>query len=180
MARKRITSRPGLFGTVYYYDENGKPVGKSRPGLLEGTRVYTDQNGKYAGKSRPGFLAKEVFTDADHNHITSYEGLCGDIHFQNGVPVGHTRPGFFGFDRTTIETDDDDSFEEEYYEEDYFTEGITEEWDETEDDDLCEDDHEEHTQQASQYTIVKNLQLFALCLVTCVVIACIYAIVRLN
>ena len=179
MARKRITSRPGLFGTVYYYDENGKPVGKSRPGLLEGTRVYTDQNGKYAGKSRPGFLAKEVFTDADHNHITSYEDLCGDIHFQNGVPIGHTRPGFFGFDHTTIETDDDSS-EEEYYEEDYFTEDITEEWDETEADDLCEDDYEEHTSQVSQYTVVKNLQLFVLCLVICMVIACIYAIVRLN
>ena len=173
MAKKRITSRPGLFGTVYYYDENGKPVGKSHPGLFEGTRVYIDQNGQYAGKSRPGFLAKEVFTDADHNHITSYEGLCGDIHFQNGVPVGHTRPGFFGFDHTTIETDDDSS-EAEYCEEDYFTEDITE------DDDLCEDDYDEHTQQASQYTIVKNLQLFALCLVVCVVIACIYAIVRLN
>ena len=179
MARKRITSRPGLFGTVYYYDENGKPVGKSRPGLLEGTRVYTDQNGKYAGKSRPGFLAKEVFTDADHNHITSYEGLCGDIHVQNGVPIGHTRPGFFCLEHTTLEAEDELP-EEEYYEEDYFVENITEEWHEIEDDDLCEDDYEEHTPQVSQYTVVKNLQLFVLCLVICAVIACIYAIVRLN
>ena len=64
MARKYVKRRPGLFGMVYYYDENGNPVGKSRPGLIEGTRVYTDQNGGYTGKSRPGFLAKSVFTNA--------------------------------------------------------------------------------------------------------------------
>ena len=90
-----------------------------------------------------------------------------------------TKPAFFGFEHTTLETDDDSS-EEEFHDEDYCAEDIVEEWDETEDDDLCEDDYEEHTQQASQYTIVKNLQLFVLCLVICMVIACIYAIVRLN
>lgn len=58
MARKYVKSRPGLIGMVYYYDENGKPIVKSRPGLIEGIRVYTDQNGRYAGKSRPGFLSK--------------------------------------------------------------------------------------------------------------------------
>lgn len=58
MARKYVKSRPGLFGMVYYYDENGRSIGKSRPGLIEGTRVYTDQNGRYAGKSRPGFYPK--------------------------------------------------------------------------------------------------------------------------
>ena len=179
MAKKRITSRPGLFGTVYYFDENGNPVGKSRPGLFEGTRVYTDQNGQYAGKSRPGFLAKEVFTDADHNHITSYEGLCGDIHFKNGSPIGHTRPGFFGFKHTTLEAENELP-EEEYYEEDYFTEDIAEEWEESEDDDLYEVDHKDYPPQVSQCTVVKNLQLFVLCLVVCMVIACIYAIVRLN
>ena len=71
MARKRITSRPGLFGTVYYYDENGRPVGKSRPGLLDGTRVYTDQNGQYAGKSRPGFLAKEKLLSPESDNATN-------------------------------------------------------------------------------------------------------------
>ena len=161
MARKRITSRPGLFGTVYYYDENGKPVGKSRPGLFEGTRVYTDPNGRYAGKSRPGFFAKEVFTDADHNNITSYESICGEVHFQDGAPIGHTRPGFFGFEYTTLEAEDELS-EEEYYEED----------------EPCEIDYKELTSQASQYTVVKNLQLFVLCIVICIVIACIYAIAQ--
>ena len=130
MAKKRITSKPGLFGTVYYYDEKGRPVGKSRPGLFEGTRVYTDQNGRYAGKSRPGFFAREVFTDADHNHITSYKGLAGDLHFRNGVPIGQTTPGFFGLKHTTLEA------EEELLEDDYFEEDITEEWEETKEDEF--------------------------------------------
>ena len=156
---------------VYYYDENGKPVGKSRPGLVEGTRVYTNQNGKYAGKSRPGFLAKEVFTDTEHNHITSYDSLCGEIHFKNGVPVGHTRPGFFDSEYTSVETED------ESYEADYFEEDLT---DSFEDAGIEEEDYMESDSKASQYTVVKNLQMFALCLVICMIIACIYAIVRFN
>lgn len=171
MAKKRIISRPGLFGTVYYYDENGNPIGKSRPGLLEGTRVYTNQNGRYAGKSRPGLLAKEVFTDREHNHGSSYDSLCGEVHFKNGVPVGHSRPDFFGAEYTTLETED------ESYEEDYFEENLIEEAEEHESEEI---ECEEYNPKASQYTVVRNLQLFALCLVICMVIACIYAIVRFD
>ena len=107
MAKKRIKSRPGLFGVVYYYDENGKPIGKSRPGLIEGTRVYTDQNGGYAGRSRPGFLSKEVFTDADHDHITSYDSICGEVHFKDGAPIGYTNPGILGTSYTSLEIQDE-------------------------------------------------------------------------
>ena len=176
MGRKHVKSRPGLFGTVYYYDEHGNPIGMSRPGLLEGTRVYTDENGRYAGKSRPGFFAKEVFTDTDNNHITSYDSLCGEVHFKNGVSIGHTRQGFFDSAYTTLEAEDK-GHEEEAYEEDYFEEDLidTFEGDETEEADYVEDDP-----KASQYTVVKNLQLFVLCLVICIVIACVYAIVRFN
>ena len=106
MARKRIKSRHGLFGTVYYYDESGNRIGKSRPGLLDGSRVYTDRNGRYAGKSRSGIFAEEVFEDTDHNRVTSYDGLFGEVHFKNGVPVGDTKPGFFGCGYTTLETGD--------------------------------------------------------------------------
>ena len=171
MARRHIKSRPGLFGTVYYYDENGNPIGKSRPGLLEGTRVYTDQNGRYAGKSRPGFLAKEVFTDTEHNHITAYDSLCGEVHFKNGVPVGHSRPGFFDTEYTTLETEDE-SYEGEAYAEDLI--------DYVEDVRAEEKDYTEDDTRVSQYTVVKNLQLFVLCLVICMIIACVYAIVRFN
>ena len=160
MGRRRVKSRPGLFGTVYYYDEHGNPIGKSRPGLLEGTRVYTDENGRYAGKSRPGFLAKEVFTDTEHNHITSYDSLCGEVHFKNGVPVGRTRPGFFDSAYTALEAEDEGNEAEVYASE--------------------EKEREEHDPKASQYAVMRNLQLFILCLISCVVIACICAIVRFN
>lgn len=176
MGRRHVKSRPGLFGTVYYYDEHGNPIGKSRPGLLEGTRVYTDENGRYAGKSRPGFFAKEVFTDADHNHITSYDSLCGEVHFKNGVPVGHTRPGFFDSAYTTLEVEDE-SDEEGLYDEDYFEGDLA---DSFEDDEAEEADCVEDDPKVSQYTVVKNLQMFVLCLVICMIIACVYAIVRFN
>lgn len=173
MAKKRITSRPGLFGTVYYYDENGRPVGKSRPGLLEGTRVYTDQNGRYAGKSRSGFLAKEVFTDTEQNRITSYDSLLGEVHFKNGTPVGHTRPGFFDSACTTLDDED------EYYEEDPYIEE-EELFDSYEDQGIEEAEYEEYSPEITQQTVVRNLQLFVLCLVICMVIAVIYAIIKFN
>lgn len=176
MGRKHVRSRPGLFGTVYYYDEYGNPIGKSRPGLLEGTRVYTDENGRYAGKSRPGFFAKEVFTDTDNNHITSYDSLCGEVHFKNGVPIGHTRPGFFDSAYTTLEAEDE-GYEEEAYEEDYFEEDLI---DSFEGDEIEEAGYVEDDPKVSQYTVVKNLQMFVLCLVICMIIACVYAIVRFN
>lgn len=180
MASRNIKSRPGLFKTIYYYDEHGNPIGKSRPGLLEGTRVYTDQNGRYAGKSRPGFLAKEVFADADHNHITSYDSLFGKVHFKNSVPIGHTRPGFFDSAYTTLEEEDDVSNEE------YCEDSFEEEWMEDQeysDDSVYEIDTESYegdTPTVSQYTVVKNLQLVVLCLVICMVIACVYAVIRFN
>ena len=107
MAKKRIKSRPGLFGMTYYYDENGKQIGKSRPGLLVGTRVYTDQNGNYAGWSRPGFLAKEVFIGADHEHVTTYDSFFGEVHFKHGRPIGKTRPGFFDQAYTSLDLDEE-------------------------------------------------------------------------
>lgn len=180
MARKRIKSRPGLLGTVYYYDENGNPIGKSRPGLIEGTRVYTDQNGSYAGKSRPGFLVKEVFTDTENNHITSYDSLCEEVHFKNGSPVGHTRPRFFDSEYTTLDIGDEDP-DEVYFEEDYLEEDLLDEIEEHEDANTDVAGYEkQYSPKTFQYTVVKNLQLFVLCLVICMVIACIYAIVRFN
>lgn len=117
MARKRIYSRPGLFGTVSYYDGQGNYIGKSRPGLLEGTRVFSDRNGRYAGTSRPGFLAKEVFSGTDRNRITTYGGFLGDVHFKNGVPIGSSHPGIFSSSCTTLETEEMEEVWEEPWEE---------------------------------------------------------------
>ena len=167
MAKKRIKSRQGLFGTVYYYDENGNPIGKSRPGLISGTKVYTDQNGRYSGKSRPGFLPKEVFTDPMDNQITSYDSIGGEIHFKNGAPVGHTKQGFFDTAYTELE---DECDEEALYEEELIVESK---------DDFAEAS-EEFGSDVSRHTVIKNLFLFALSLVICAVIACVYAIIKFN
>ena len=111
MAKKRIKSRPGFFGITYYYDENGKQLGKSRPGLLGGTRVYTDPNGNYAGWSRPGLFAKEVFIGRNNKCITSYDAFLGDAHFKNGRPMGMTRQGLFDCTYTTLDTEEENEEE---------------------------------------------------------------------
>ena len=61
MAGKWSESRPGLFGTVRYYNEKGKMIAKSRSGLIDGTRVYTDKDGKYIGKSRLGLFGNFTY-----------------------------------------------------------------------------------------------------------------------
>ena len=65
MAR-RIISRPGLGGYTRYY-EDGKYIGKSRPGLLPDTEVFFDAEGKRIGTSRPGLF--------DTQHIVLEEEL---------------------------------------------------------------------------------------------------------
>lgn len=159
MARRRIKSRPGLFGMTYYYDEKGTPIGKSRPGLLEGTRVYTDLQGNYVGKSRPGILAKEVYMDAEQNQITSYEGLLGDVHYQNGVPIGHTSPGFFDSAYTTLEENEEISQEEDPW------------FDETEDEeeDSAEMEEKNLSDPPAEH-IIRNILLFLACFVVCAVV----------
>ena len=188
MAKRRIKSRPGLFGMVYYYDENGNPIGKSRPGLSDGTRVYMDQNGRYAGKSRPGFLAKEVFTDTDNNHIISYDSLFGEVHYKNGKPIGHSRPGFFDSEYTTLEEEDEyyeeDILEDEFYEDEDLLDDEYDEEDEHMEDNIEEyygdTESEAHSPKVTQYTVVRNLQFFFLSIVICMVIAVIYAIIKFN
>ena len=49
-----------------------------------------------------------------------------------------------------------------------------------EDEDIEETEYDEYSPEVSQHTIVRNLQLFVLCLVICMVIAVVYAIVKFN
>lgn len=107
MAKKRITSKHGLFGMVYHYDENGKCVGKSRPGLLGDRKIHYDADGRQVGTSRPGFFSEEVHYDAKNKrYISSYRGLTGMIHRSNGRTVGKTTPGLFDTRYSTFEEDD--------------------------------------------------------------------------
>mgnify|MGYP000528407368 FL=1 len=40
---KKITSRPGFFGGMVHYDEHGRKIGESRPGLFGDTRTHLDE-----------------------------------------------------------------------------------------------------------------------------------------
>jgi hypothetical protein len=76
--------------------------------------VYFDQDGRCAGRSRPGLFAKEVFTDRNNEHITSYDAFLGDAHFKNGRPIGTTRPGFFDCAYTTLDVEEEDAVCDDY------------------------------------------------------------------
>ena len=103
MAKRRITSKPGLFGMTYHY-ESGKYVGKSRPGLFGDRKIHYNAEGRQIGTSRPGALSDEVHYDAENKrYISSYQGLTGKIHTSNGRPVGKTVHGVFGTSYSSIE-----------------------------------------------------------------------------
>lgn len=103
MAKKRITSKRGLFGMTYHY-ENGKYVGKSRPGLLGDRKIHYDSEGHQVGTTRPGFFAEDVTYDAKNKrYITTYDGPVGKMHFSNGRSVGRTVPGPFASSYTSME-----------------------------------------------------------------------------
>lgn len=148
MAKKRIKSKPGFFGMVYHYDENGKYVGKSRPGLFGDRTIHYDEKGKHTATSRPGFFAEEVHHDKKNNrYISSYPDLTGSFHRSNGRTVGKTSMGLFGRSYTTVEIEDEEYFEdfedEEYFaEEDFFAE--------LEDEDLDEDTPAEQEEEATE------------------------------
>ena len=119
MSKKRVKTKKGIFGIEYYYDENGKAIGKSRPSLSGDRRVYTDKNGKVIGKSRPSAFAEAIYHDIENNkNITTYPTLTGKAHYENGRAVGHTAPDVFGSVTTLYEENEDidlcDEAAEEY------------------------------------------------------------------
>lgn len=182
MARKRITARPSWFGYTCYYDEKGKCVGKSRPGAF-GTTVYFDERGRIAGKSHKGFLAKEVFHDKDHKRsITTYEGIIGEIHYENGKLIGRSMPGWLGTECTTLETEDvqkdyDLQLQEEYVEEDWLYE--EEEYKDAIDCDVRETENEDVTSEGIvPNTAIRNILVFLACILVCGVIFAIAALRR--
>lgn len=90
-----------------YHYENGKYVGKSRPGLLGDRKIHYDSEGHQVGTTRPGFFAEDVTYDArKKRYITTYDGPVGKMHFSNGRTAGRTAPGPFESSYTTLEEDD--------------------------------------------------------------------------
>ena len=149
MAKKRIISRPGLFGYIYHYDENGKCIGKSRPSLIGNGQVHYDTNGKQVGTSRQGFFAKEVYHDEENEqYISSYESIIGDVYYESGASLGVSRPGFGGTEYITLDVESE--AEEAHFDEDDFPE----------DDDLQEFSAFEG---GNQKNIITNIITFIVC-----------------
>ena len=103
MSKKRITSRPGLWGYVYHYDERGNCIGTSRPGLFGKTQVHFDSSGAYAGKSRPGVFSQQVYHGKAGPDVASYQGPFGFFHRSGGRTVASTVPGLAGIRYTTCD-----------------------------------------------------------------------------
>ena len=74
MAKKEITSRPGLFGTTNHYDSKGRKIGESRPGMF-GTTNHYDANGRKIGSSSPGLFGSTSHRDANGRQVGSTRTL---------------------------------------------------------------------------------------------------------
>lgn len=95
---KKITSRPGLFGDVTHYDENGRKIGKDVPGLYGGT-IHYNAHGEKIAMSYPGLLGGTITYDACGRRIGSSEaGFLGSIsHYDAcGKRIGRSYRGIFG------------------------------------------------------------------------------------
>lgn len=98
MANKKGYSRPGLFGDVVHYDENGKKVGVSSPSLLGGYNHY-GEDGRKTGSSYPSFLGGSVHYDEKGNRAgDSYPSLLGGTNTYNakGQKVHTSYPSLLG------------------------------------------------------------------------------------
>ena len=61
MAKKEITSRPGLFGTTNHYDSKGRKVGYSQQGAFGSTAHY-DARGCKVGSSQSGAFRTDHYS----------------------------------------------------------------------------------------------------------------------
>lgn len=108
MAKKKndkVTSRPGMFGTMNHYDSKGKKIGESRPGMF-GTTNHYDAKGRKTGSSAPGIFASQVHYDnKGHKTGSSYNGLFDTDHYDaKGNPVGHTHNSGFGTKQSNFDS----------------------------------------------------------------------------
>ena len=104
----KVSSRPGLFGTVNHYNEKGEKIGESRPGFFGVTNHY-DANGRKTGSSMKGAFGWSLHYDAKGNRSgTSYEGFFGTSHYDNkGNHIGNTYSGVFGNRHSILDSDQD-------------------------------------------------------------------------
>ena len=89
---KKITSIPGLFGTVTHYDERGKKIGSSVKGSFK-TDHY-DSKGRKVGSTYSGRLKSDHYDSSGHKVSSSYHGTLTTDHYSGSHKTGSTRKGF--------------------------------------------------------------------------------------
>ena len=77
MAKKEITSRPGLFGTTNHYDSRGQKVGSSNAGVFA-SQVHYDNRGHKVGTSYNGIFGTNHYDSKGHKTRSTYPGWFGD------------------------------------------------------------------------------------------------------
>lgn len=93
MANKKGYSRPGLFGDVVHYDENGKKIGVSSPSLLGGYNHY-GEDGRKTGSSYPSLLGGVNTWQENPGDTVLFEGGAAEEYRKNHMapPPGKSIP----------------------------------------------------------------------------------------
>lgn len=104
----KVTSRPGMFGTVNHYNAKGQKIGESRPGFF-GTTNHYDAKGRKTGSSTTGAFGRSVHYDAKgHRTGTSYSGAFSTNHYDaKGNFPGSTHKGGFGTKHSNLSSEQD-------------------------------------------------------------------------
>lgn len=89
---KKITSIPGLFGTVTHYDERGRKIGSSITGSFK-TDHY-DTKGRKIGSTYSGRLISDHYDSSGHKVGSSYHGALTTDHYRGSRKLGASRKSF--------------------------------------------------------------------------------------
>jgi hypothetical protein len=89
---KKITSIPGLFGTIIHYNEKGQKVGSSVKGSFK-TGHY-DVKGRKVGSTYSGRLKSDHYDTSGRKVGSSYHGAITTDHYSGNRKVGKSHKGF--------------------------------------------------------------------------------------
>ena len=94
--KQKITSRPGLFGSINHYDQKGHKIGSSRQGIF-GSTIHYDAKGHKVGSSWNSPTRSDHYDAQGHRAGKSYHGSFSSTHYDTGGHrVGKTTKGGFG------------------------------------------------------------------------------------
>ena len=89
---KKITSIPGLFGTVTHYNEKGQKIGSSSKGSFK-TDHY-DAKGHKVGSTYSGKFKSDHYDVSGYKVGSSYHGSMTIDHYRGNRKVGKSYKGF--------------------------------------------------------------------------------------